>query len=285
MKLYEDLWRTMYDEDFSKNKYFYHYTSISKAIKILYSNALRFSKLNTVNDTLEWKPKISKKAFHDAYAFKSAIDYFEDIARTEIQLLCFSRDSSCKLKATSSIETKLTDYSGRGFALPRMWAQYADNNNGICLLFDKSALRELIKDSIGEMLIHDKPVRYIDKFKEINIDESEIKNLISLNERIGNDHNKLLIYSNFIKNNLEFLEYNYFTKLKDWSHENEYRFLAIGNNEYFINNIFDVLVGVVVGEKIEPTDQSIICNACSGKCEIMKINFSFDGCKLAKIYT
>ena len=40
---------------------------------------------------------------------------------------------------TNSEKIKYNDYTGRGFSLPRMWAQYANNNDGVCfVLFSTS---------------------------------------------------------------------------------------------------------------------------------------------------
>lgn len=284
MKLHEDLWKTMYNQEFDNEKYFYHYTSVNKAIKILYGDCLKFSKLNRLNDTLESKPKISNKSFNDSKIFTNAFNYFREIANNDLQLLCFSKDSGKKDLNSIDLTTELTDYSGRGFALPRMWAQYADNNNGVCLIFDKEEIKKIISCSIGPMLVMDDSVKYVNEFANIDINYNEIGNLLDLNERIGNEGNKFVFFLNFVKNNIDFIKYNYFTKLDDWEREQEYRFLALGNEEYFIKNISEALAGIVVGEKIDGADQSMILSMSKFNCQVMKINFSFQGCKLERIY-
>lgn len=284
MKLYNDVWETIHNEKLDSSKYFYHYTSINKAIKILYGNCLKFSKLNNLNDTLEWKPKISNKSFTDPNEFNRALNYFEKIGNNDLQLLCFSMDSDKDFNDSIDIETRFTDYSGRGFALPRMWAQYADNNNGVCLIFERRSMKNAISSALGPMLLFDNPVRYVNKFKNINLDDSEMNNLLALNETIGNERNRFVFFLNFIKNNLDFTKYNYFTKLDDWSQEHEYRFLALGDDEYYVTNISEALAGIVIGEKIDKADENIILSMCNSKCDIMKINFSFQGCNLQRIY-
>lgn len=284
MTLYEDLWYTMHNSDFNNSRYLYHYTNINKAIKILYGDCLKFSKLNSLNDTLESKPKISNKSFDDSDKFTEALKYFRNMANNNLQLLCFSKDSSEYLLEPTDLKTVLTDYSGRGFALPRMWAQYGDNNNGTCLIFDKEKLKSIIGCYLGPMLISDDSVKYINNFSDVCIDYNEINNLLKLNSTIGSKENEYVFFLNFVKNNLEFTKYNYFTKLDDWEREQEYRFLALGSEDYFIKNISDALVGIVIGEKTDNADQSLILAMSKENCEVMKITFSFKGCNLQRIY-
>lgn len=284
MNIYGDIWTTMYNKDFNNKRYFYHYTSINKAIKILYGDCLKFSKLNNLNDTLEAKPKISSNSFGDLNKFNDALNYFRNMANNNLQLLCFSQDSNEYLLESTDLTTSLTDYSGRGFALPRMWAQYADNNNGVCLVFDREKIKEILGCTLGPMLVLDGSIKYISNFTDISINYNEIDNLLKLHETIGNKENEYVLFWNFVRSNEEFTKYNYFTKLDDWEKEQEYRFLALGSDDYFIKNISKALAGIIVGEKIDNVDQSIILSMSKSNCEVMKINFSFKGCNLQRIY-
>lgn len=283
MNLYGDVWSTMHNKDFNNKRYFYHYTSINKAIKILYGDCLKFSKLNNLNDTLEAKPKLSSNLFGDLNKFNDALNYFRNMAINNLQLLCFSQDSNEYLLEPTDLTTSLTDYSGRGFALPRMWAQYADNN-GVCLIFDREKIKEILGCTLGPMLVLDDSVKYVSNFTDISVNYNEIDNLLELHESIGNRDNEYVLFWSFVRSNEEFTKYNYFTKLDDWEREQEYRFLALGSDDYFINNISKALAGIVVGEKIDNADQSIILSMSKSNCEVMKINFSYKGCNLQRIY-
>ena len=284
MKLYRDIWNTMYNEDFNNERYLYHYTSVNKAIKILYGNCLKFSKLNNLNDTVESKPKMSHESFSELNEFKKAFDYFRKISNESLQLLCFSKDSTEHLQKSADLTTALSDFSGRGFALPRMWAQYADNNNGVCLIFDREKLKSIIGCFLGPLLVTDNDVQYVNNFTDVCINLNEINNLLELNERIGNKNNEYVLFLDFVKSNMEFTLYNYFTKFDDWEKEKEYRFLALGKDDYFVKNISKALAGIVVGENIDAVDQSIIFSMSKTICDVMKINFSFKGCSLQRIY-
>lgn len=87
----------------------------------------------------------------------------------------------------------------------------------------------------------------------------------------------------FLRSNLDFVKYNYFCKLDDWSGENEYRFFSYGESDYFIKDITDALIGIVVGENIEPANENIIKILCNNVCEVKKITFTYKGCQLTHI--
>lgn len=123
-------WFTVFDEEFDSDKYLYHYTEFSKAFKILDGNCLKFSKINRTNDTLESKLKIcfdkTNDNGFDYFQLSNLVQLFHEICSYNLQLLCFSMDKKCKNNNVDEL-TKYSDYSGRGFAMPRMWAQYSNN--------------------------------------------------------------------------------------------------------------------------------------------------------------
>ena len=134
-------------DDVEKGRYLYHYTTYSAAIKILFYQTLRFSRLCRTNDAFEQRPKI--KCYNDeielAKMFRLTKKLFQR-QQDNIRLLCFSMDPDIddfrneyqEMKQYLSKDQIRQNVNGRGFALPRMWAQYAGNNTGICLVFDNS---------------------------------------------------------------------------------------------------------------------------------------------------
>ena len=270
-------WVTLFDDIFNHEKYIYHYTNVEIATKIIYNQSLKFSKINKTNDTLEAKPRIGNGVIDNKF-----IKQFKNLRENFLQLLCFSSDNFLKDEESDfkvSEIMKYSDYSGRGFALPRMWAQYADNSSGVCLIFDKEVLLSLIKKQLGDALIHCGRVCYKSQFQIYNsIDDfNEIAKVI--NEDIKNHRGKS-IGSYFLKNHIDFVEYCYFTKLNDWYSEHEYRILAFDKNDLYIENIIDSLVGIVVGERMENSDFEILNYFANKYTDIKKINFSFNGCGL-----
>ena len=145
---------------------------------------------------------------------------------------------------------------GRGFALPRMWAQYAENNTGVCFVFDKALLESQMTAS--QIKFKEKKVAYTGYYTPVFIDEKEeqlIKEIF-----IHPEHASVL---SFIKNHAQFLDYNYFTKLKDWESEYEHRYLSFQEEAkqeavIEVNEIYNCLCGIVLGEKISDLNKEII---------------------------
>lgn len=279
MKIDHKAWFTLYGNEFDREGYVYHFTSIEKATLILDSNALRFSKITSMNDTLEAKPKMSYKNIPTDSNLDKIISEINTINQNYIQLLCFAKDNNTVLTSDSR-KTLVSDYTGRGFALPRMWAQYAHNNDGVCFVFNKSALLKLIRKGLGCNLICVDDIEYVSQYTPFEFNYEE--NLEFLLE--GSEISKCVGFVDFLKNNKPYTKYNYFYKLNDWLNENEFRILAYGDKNFFVKNISNALVGVIIGENIKPTDEKIIKFFCKDKCEIKKIEFSYNGCTLENIY-
>lgn len=282
MKIHNEAWLTIYDPNFSRDKYLYHFTDVEKFVKIIYGKSLKFSKISTTNDTLESKPKIFEYN-QNTNGLYEIVKHFRDINQDYLQLLCFTRD----MKKSTNVpggKSLFIDYSGRGFALPRMWAQYSNNNTGVCLVFDKSELIRLVENALGLSLIHHGTIKYISKFQYYKVNFDELSRLM---KRIGEYQKSKMQQSfadlDFLRSNLDFVKYNYFCKLDDWSGENEYRFLSYGESDYFIKDIVDALIGIVVGENIEPANENIVKIMCNNICEVKKITFTYKGCQLTHI--
>ncbi len=276
------IWKTIYEEDFDRDMFLYHYTNVEKAFKILDGKTLKFGRINNMNDTLESKPKIPNMSNDDMLTISSLINLLKYTNNSFVQLLCMSLDDIIQVEAHSQRQY-YGDYSGRGFALPRMWAQYADNNNGICLIFDKSKLSSIIKEQLNRKLIDHGRVSYLSHFEHVNF---SFNNVIEDSKKyikkynLSRDNDILL----FARAHQNFTRYNYFVKLDDWKGEKEYRFLAFDREDIYIKDIQSALVGIVVGEKISDTNLKIIKYLVDEKIEIMKISFNCDGCALLNTY-
>lgn len=275
MNIDNNAWLTLYQKEFNRTNYIYHFTSIEKAILILYGDSLRFSKTTSLNDTLEAKPKISSSDKD----FNAIFNCLKKMNDEYIQLLCFSKDSEKHLETSNNIKY-FSDYKGRGFALPRMWAQYAHDNDGVCFVFNKEKLSEIIKNTLHNCLIKNSDVKYISQFEDLDFNYKKLDFLKDQDIEIINSIN----IAQFLKEHEEYTEYNYFYKLDDWSNENEYRFLAFSNEELYIKNMKRAIVGIVIGERIKPSDEKIIKYFVDDICEIKKISFTYNGCLLQNIY-
>ncbi|MBR3833288.1 MAG: DUF2971 domain-containing protein [Lachnospiraceae bacterium] len=289
-----DVWKPPYVEKFDFDQYLYHYTNIDKALKIINTNSLRFSSINNMNDTSESKMKIifSSDNITNIKEYKEITDrisnYFKECSDI-IQLLCFSmdvrlnEDENEKILNMRDDKAKYYDVSGRGFALPRMWAQYATNNEGVCFIFNKRKLIKSVEDTIA--FIKHGPVEYKKIFDRYYIDENTMD---TLNRKILMISNGTLTLLNMIQGDNNFMKYNYFEKLDDWKSENEYRIIALIDNRNLteptkINNMSNFLEGIVIGEKMdvayEKTIKLLIKNE-KMNCEVKRIKFDTRLCKL-----
>ena len=284
-----EIWRTLFTDDFNLDQYLYHYTSVEKAMKIIFSKELWFSKISKTNDTTESKLRIQFKT-DDSKMLLSEDKRTSDVRKylmennDDIRLLCFSRDialSKKELKFAIAMhrnhsKDKYFDISGRGFALPRMWAQYASNHEGICFIINKKKFEDKLK-SIAYLRKRD--VEYQNFLMCYEIKE---KQLNQLNNQVKEYFNGRLSFLELISTDEHFIKYNYFTKQKDWENEREYRYIAAVDGDKELNvkigGLFDYVEAVVVGEKIDPAYELAIRNMIENRCDIKKIFFSTNMC-------
>lgn len=96
----------------------------------------------------------------------------------------------------------------RGWNLSRMWAQYADTNAGVCLIFDYKQLHDDFHNAFANISTphFDRFIKYVNLYE---LDELEHKYWEPAKTFLDEEHIDLL-----------------FTKHDDFEHEQEYRFLA-----------------------------------------------------------
>ena len=132
----------------------FHYTKMESGLNILFEKRLRLNSISKTNDpreTRSWN-LLPLKDFgqqHNADV-DQANDVIENIIprvmMKEWKVLCFTLDSSTQNEKTEPSTKKLyATFLDPGYTRPRMWAQYADNHKGVCLLFDKSKLDEKVQ--------------------------------------------------------------------------------------------------------------------------------------------
>ena len=289
-----DVWKTIYTANFDDSRYIYHYTNVDKAIKIIDSNSLRFSCINNTNDTSEAKLRINFE-LPDNKENQVALEEFDNKTReivkffqnkySYIRLMCFSMDVHIKKKDQDKVlsctldpeKEKYYNMIGRGFALPRMWAQYASDNKGVCFIINKNKLLNQIAKKV-EYYIDDS----VDYKPFLNNHFIKKESLNKLYEKITSETNDTLVLAKLFSKNSDFIKYNYFEKLDDWKSENEYRIVALTNNDTVlsIGNFKNYTEGVVLGEKIDPAYENVLKLMLKDKCEIKKISFESSTCVL-----
>ena len=228
----------------------YHYTTLFSACKILENNSLRLSNLTNTNDPLEFSLSSSFE-----FACRGDIDIHKvfrelTVSKTHrenyVRMLCFCKDGFCKQEDWQN--DKNQNYADnllfKGWARSRMWAQYADNHAGVCLVFDRNAIREQFNQLQAEniAILQDKEIIY----------DNHLTNLEVAMSDINTSHDTLTDYSDFYleEERLSYL----FQKCEDYRDENEYRFCLINRNlqspdESMFMNLGASLKAVICGQR------------------------------------
>lgn len=230
----------------SSDSYLYHYTSTDVALEYIIANhTLQFSSYVGTNDPKEsksWEFDLGTNGGTDLGKYKmSEMSGWLSVAlKGEAKIACFSMDS----KGLSG--NHMQDIFRRGFSKPRMWAQYADKHAGVCLVFDRKRLNELVEERFSsEHLVLSGPVTYTNR--------EVIRNLYNPDDQqytINLDHLETVGQERYVMDHLN-THYKrlFFEKMEDWRDESEWRIVVFSkNNENLYLDYKDALVGIVFGE-------------------------------------
>ncbi len=187
------------------NNLIYHFTTADSLLKILSNMTLKLSTFANLNDLNETDINCNWSNSFNHIRIKKYIQ------------------EHCKLISFSQNYIYNEVFHEAGYNHPRMWAQYADNNTGACIVIDEKKLKEINdKNLIG----------IFNKFESVKYDH--------------------LLYDKSIKDNADernFIETYYrhifYKKHIDWYQEGEKRFLCIDGPEYL--SIKDCIEFVVLG--------------------------------------
>lgn len=197
----------------------FHYTSLTSFKKILEDMTLlpsSFEKLNDMNEGNVHNMCLS----HNFMVMYEAEKYIKE----RCHILCFAQNYD------------LHGYPVEGTNHPAMWAHYADDSNGVCIVIDKDAFIEKNKDVLSA---------HFHKFEDVEYspfntpDEEEINYEASTPEE-------------FIKNNWKAL---FYLKHKDWENEDEHRLFIMDYDGKL--SIDGCIKFVVLGRKIFLDDSKI----------------------------
>lgn len=210
--------------DFTNEKVF-HYTTLDRLIgKILPNNTLLLNRFSRSYDPVEKYRIFTKVGFSKNGDVVTSIDRKTDnkIARN-FRFVCFTKD----IEIQSGLNC-------RGHLLPRMWAQYADRNRGVCLVFDKQKLLEKFKQQYPG---------YFDCDVSYDLDNghfSESEATQGLNYKFDQ-----LLTDNKLKEKL------FFGKISDYEYEREWRVVIHDDkrDQTFLK-FEDSLIAIVFGSAI-----------------------------------
>jgi hypothetical protein len=213
----------------------YHYTKSSNFFEHIYQNGtLRFNALRNMDDPYE--------KMHLAGAYSPDFDSSGEADRNHPRnqnALNELRENVCI--ASFSVDKRPRGFTAstglyRGYAKPRMWIQYADKGNGVCLVFSKNKLLELLHKKIldSKRILHRK-ITYTDSISDKSLTIYG-QNLVSVSD----------IQKYFRKHASTLL----FSKNQDFRDEQEYRVCIQGEGqEHFDIEFEDALQGVIFSDK------------------------------------
>lgn len=249
----------MFSDEIDVNHYVYHYTNYSTALEyILPSQTIRFNPYKNTNDPKESKDWFFSMSYSNQdraaedsmhHFFSEVGRRFNDLLKSNAKLICFTTD-----KAIASNGNKHL----RGFEHPRMWAQYAGNHKGICLMFNKIKLNQLIEDklnSIGEIFNGD-----------VSYEEGYNPDTFNINFADANKNMEESVKKHVLKHSRGL----FFSKFHDWKDECEFRWVLLSSlkNEYEYLNYEDSLEAIIIGADFPKIYEPII----EAYCEKFKIN-------------
>jgi hypothetical protein len=176
-------------EEFLSLQKLYHFTKFDTALKIIKSGKLKFNVLSKMNDALEM----------DKHIYNLIIDIDKDrlIDTNDIKKEIYNYEQI-------SLTEDKRRFGSYGFELHQLWGHYAENTTGVCFVFDRERLIETLSDS-KENNFHG-AVTYVENFTQ-----DQFTNVPN------NDEIKV-----WVKENAQRL---FFTKRKEWEHEQEYRII------------------------------------------------------------
>lgn len=282
--------------------YIYHYTGMEKLQKIADSQSLRFGSFSTMNDPHEaldvhqhWMfartdtRTISEQdspplTVEEWQSFRET-DWNEEInrIRRQVKVGSFSMDLEPNLRdfeidnnAPESVALRL--HGSRGFAHPRMWAQYAADSSGVCLIFDCGDLTETFQAKCDDERCNYAfgPVTYAPAATGPRLRTTDIRLLLDEGARGA-------ILANYETALLE--------KHDDWSHEAEYRFLVIDEPDeaFWLPITRDHIAGLIVGPKFDPNEHGAAVDEFLSRFEIrwqpQQLQWTHGSCELNRLDT
>ncbi|MFH1288222.1 MAG: DUF2971 domain-containing protein [bacterium] len=243
----------------STNDAVFHYTRRTTALeKILFEDCFKFSSLMNGNDPYEYKSKMI-----------GAVGCgWNDIVEKEIHKTCRMVDKLL-LKNTSFLSCcantidENNSLINHGCLKSRMWSQYGENHEGICLVFLKEKLLRLIYENYkkDEYLIYNGDVDY----REC-INDYGGHNSLHIN---GNTFSDSITPMDIAINHIDrYHEKLLFRKQLDYEDEQEYRIVLLQKKDK-IDSVsvpkFDVskcLVGIILGDRFPDVYKPTIEKIC-----------------------
>lgn len=224
----------------------YHYTTFDNFVKIWLSEELLLCEYKNMNDIYEKQKFCGIEIRPGKGISKETInqigDPMEFIFR---QISKFRQISFCK------------DYDDgtKGCTSSMMWGQYAKNEKGVCIEFDKEKLLLREKEYFSDI------VQYNNRIPYINIESSEFTGEIC---EIEKNIKKVIIDNK---------DAVFFSKHTHWEHENEFRIVSDTKKSISIQNA----ITCIYVQKPDSTETRILKKLISEQIPIKYLSLVSDG--------
>lgn len=227
------------------NAFLYHYTSSDTALRhILKTGTLLFNSFGKVNDPRESKhwdisPHVRGNIELELEQYVEISREVSEILKSNAKLICFSED-----KPESRNAWQPEALLKRGFAKPSMWHHYGKGHDGVCFMFNREKLYEIISEQVNSQQLFHGQVIYSDQGILTKLQKDPfIVDLLSVEDQES--------YFYAIQNHFEvWYEDLFLKKLSDWSNEDEYRFVYLDDeSKPRLIHFGDALEAIVIGEK------------------------------------
>lgn len=211
----------------------YHYTSIEKFLKyILPERRLKFSRIGESRDPYEFIPHDFEYVFYPYWQQDYSAEEQLGIKNRLMELEKYWKNSQFLSFVMDTPNTR------KGSMKPRMWEQYGNKHEGVCLEF-----------SYAQLVVDFNNLRYRDKFHHKIVYKKNLCPFHSLQDPY--EIFKEISSPKYL--NSKFRKY-FFVKDKDYCQENEYRFLLMSNipdNHYL--DISKSLTKIILGNNLPIT--------------------------------
>lgn len=250
----------------SPGQLLFHYTTAATAFeKILPDKKIRLSPYKRMRDPLEAQHWPEPSAY---FVNPDNPDQEQlELARLGVVVQAKAAARLVSLTADADDYGDEIEPFGRGYARASMWQLYGDEHRGVCLAFDREQLlSELTKTLADSSQIIAKRVQYVKALSPDSLPSEPPRDLSvdAFNAAVDD----------YLENNADRL---LFTKLLDWSGENEFRFVAIHHDDEDGDGPLDVSFGdslraVISGHALPPWQRAggeVICRE-AGNVELVR---------------
>lgn len=230
----------MADIGYNDSETVLHFVPLASALNILSSQTLWMMPIGTAsNDYME--SNLQHPSFHysseeidlDDYAAQLSNNVaFSEFHRRHVFMKCFVAE-------TDSINPTWEDIPDRStiFNAP-MWSHYADQGRGVAIRFNREKLEQAFQERTKELKTFHGSVTYVG---------SGLANMKAPNLVVP-DQKHLYSFGEMARYHAENVGRIHFTKHQDWSYENEYRLVAIGDGgDKIVIPIAAAFLGLVFG--------------------------------------